>query len=124
MFRIVTARTLSALREDAGQVPFLREQLAATQRDAEDARATATAAKTAAKATRSAFEVLQEDRVIGLAALRDAVRDPQRRASARGLIATELIRQQISAELAKSGGEADPGLRLLEALFVGDGEAD
>lgn len=130
MFKIVKGSTLAALREQAAQLPGLRQQLtvsqeqaAAARQYAETARTDADQARADAEQARTALKVLEDDRVIGLAALRDAVRDPGRAPSVRGLIAAQVLRDHLAAAKAWHADndlEIDPGLRMLEILLADD----
>lgn len=132
MFKIVKSSTLTALREQAARLPGLRQQLAtaqgeagAAQQAAEAERTDADTARADAGKARAELQALLDDRVIGLAALRDAVLDPERGPSVRGRIAVRIVRDWIASaktEAAAAGGGIDPGLRLLGMLF--DDETD
>lgn len=121
MFKLVKGSTLAALREQAAQLPDLRQQLADAREDVKSARIDADCARADAEQARTAQKLIEDDRVIGLAALLDAARDPARGPSVRGLVAVRLLRGQIEfgkAEAAKNGREVDPGLRYLGWLLA------
>lgn len=133
MFKIVKGSTLTTLHRQAAELPGLRQQLdaaerkaIAAQRAAEAARAEAETARGEAELARADLKAIENDRLIGLATLRDAVRDPNRRPSVRGLIAMRILRDQVEtakAEAARTGTEIPRGLLFL-AMVLCEGDDD
>lgn len=112
MIRITTAKTLDALRREAGQLPQLREQAA----QADELRHQAAAARTAAERADAQLRALCDDTVAGLASLKIATEHPGNGTRVQGGIALHLVRRWIGEIKAEGSPGEIEGIRILDVL--------
>jgi len=113
MIRIITARTLAALREDAGQLPALRELAGESVRQAGESRAEA-------ERTAAELEALCDEAAGTLAGLVAAAQNPATGSRVQEGIALHVLRAQIRKVKASGDPEAIAGIGILDAVLGQD----
>ena len=113
MFTIIQTRKLTALREEAAQLPWLRRQVTESRRAAEaaDAEAARLAAELDAAVTEAGGRLGQ---------LLAAVRDPATGPSIQADIALHVVQDMIAEVKASGDAVAIAGIRAIDALLGED----